>query len=317
MSSRAKLLRKKLKEQKESSKPKDEPKKEEQNNSINNQSQTSASKAPLKPSGLNNSNQNNPPVKKEEKKKEEEIDPLNFFNVEHNEVKTTTGDKELNELLGLIEEDDKKEAEKKNNDKKKKKKDDDDDDDDLFGSGSSSESDEGINEEQRLLNLQKAQQNLFSHKDNNRMAKLENYKPIKNKISEDLTKEAIMEKFGDDFDGAVELPELNEQKKQIMLKKMRKTINKLSSLRIQKHMDSELRHMIEDKIEDLKKIKGVNYSKIEGTVQELILSLKQPDFYFADDEDVQQITDVQEPYDIKPKTDIDFALFMKQTPKTN
>ena len=149
------------------------------------------------------------------------------------------------------------------------------------------------------------------------MAKLENYKPIKNKISEDLTKEAIMEKFGDDFDGAVELPELNEQKKQIMLKKMRKTINKLSSLRIQKHMDSELRHMIEDKIEDLKKIKGANYSKIEGKVQELILSLKQPDFYFADDEDVQQITDVQEPYDIKPKTDIDFALFMKQTPKTN
>lgn len=320
MSSRAKLLRKKLKEQKETSKPKDEPKKEEQNNSINNQSQSSASKAPLKPSELNKSNQSNTPVKKEEKKKEEEIDPLNFFNVEHNEVKTTTGDKELNELLGLIEADDKKEAEKKNNDKKKKKKDDDDDDedddDDLFGSGSSSESD-GINEEQRLLNLQKAQQNLFSHKDNNRMAKLENYKPTKNKISEDLTKEAIMEKFGDDFDGAVELPELNEQKKQIMLKKMRKTINKLSSLRIQKHMDSELRHMIEDKIEDLKKIKGVNYSKIEGTVQELILSLKQPDFYFADDEDVHQITDVQEPYDIKPKTDIDFALFMKQTPKTN
>ena len=132
-----------------------------------------------------------------------------------------------------------------------------------------------------------------------------------------MTKEVIMEKFGDDFDGAVELPELNEQKKQIMLKKMRKTINKLSSLRIQKHMDSELRHMIEDKIEDLKIIKGVNYSKIEGKVQELILSLKQPDFYFADDEDVHQITDVQEPYDIKPKTDIDFAFFMKQSPKTN
>ena len=46
---------------------------------------------------------------------------------------------------------------------------------------------------------------------------------------------------------------------------MRKTLNKLNSLRIQKHMDSELRHMIEDKIEDLKKIKGANYSKIEGT----------------------------------------------------
>ena len=106
-----------------------------------------------------------------------------------------------------------------------------------------------------------------------------------------MTKETIMEKFGDDFDGAVELPELNEQKKQIMLKKMRKTINKLSSLRIQKHMDSELKHMIDDRIEDLKKIKGVDYAKIEGKVQELILSLKQPDFYFADDEDSISLTE--------------------------
>ena len=315
MSARAKLLRKKLKEQKELSKPKDNPKKEE--STSESQLNPSQPSGVAKPSDLFNNiktTQNTVP-----EKKEEEIDPLNFFNVEHNEVKTTTGDKELNELLGLIEEEDKKEIEKKNTNKKKKEEKDDDenDDDDLFGSGSSSESDEGMTEEQRLMNLQNAQQKLFSHKDNNLMAKLEKCKPTKNIISEDLTKEAIMEKFGDDFDGAVELPELNEQKKQIMLKKMRKTINKLSSLRIQKHMDSELRHMIEDKIEDLKKIKGVNYSKIEGTVQELILSLKQPDFYFADDEDVHQITDMQEPYDIKPKTDIDFALFMKQTPKTN
>ena len=185
-------------------------------------------------------------------------------------------------------------------------------------SNSSSDSDDGGNAaQQRLMNLKNAQQKLFAKKENRVVPTNNLFKPQKEKISEDMTKEIIMEKFGEDFDGAVELPELNEQKKQIMLKKMRKTINKLSSLRIQKHMDSELRHMIEEKIEDLKKIKGANYSKIEGTVQELILSLKQPDYYFADDEDVHQITDNQEPYDIKPKTDIDFAFFMKQTPKTN
>ena len=309
MSSRANLLRKKLREQKNASKPKDEPKKEEGNPSttITADSKTSTSKLALKPSDLNKnaSPQNVEPIKTEEKKKEEEIDPLNFFNTQHNEIKPITGDKELNELLGIIEEVDKKEVKKK-------------EESESGGSGSSSESEDGgMTEEQRLKNKQLAQQKLFSNK-NNRVTPTNNlFKPTKNKISEDMTKEVIMEKFGDDFDGAVELPELNEQKKQIMLKKMRKTINKLSSLRIQKHMDSELRHMIEDKIEDLKKIKGVNYSKIEGTVQELILSLKQPDFYFADDEDVHQITDVQEPYDIKPKTDIDFAFFMKQTPKTN
>ena len=306
MSSRAKLLRKKLKEQKEASKPKDEPKKEEENASPSPDPAAKTTKPSLKPSDLNKNaaTQNNiAPIKKEEKKKEEVIDPLNFFNTEHHEIKPITGDKELNELLGIIEEVDKKETKKKEESES--------------GSGSSSEDDGGITEEQRLMNKKLAQQKLFNNKDNRVTPTNNLFKPTKNKISEDMTKEVIMEKFGDDFDVAVELPELNEQKKQIMLKKMRKTINKLSSLRIQKHMDSELRHMIEDKIEDLKKIKGVNYSKIEGTVQELILSLKQPDFYFADDEDVHQITDVQEPYDIKPKTDIDFAFFMKQTPKTN
>ena len=310
MSSRAKALRKKLKEQKDASKPKEESKKEGENPAAGTaatNTTTSPPKPVFKPSDLfKNNTQQNAPVKKEEKKKEEEIDPLNFFNTQHNEIKPITGDKELNELLGIIEEVDKKDVKKK------------EEADSGEGSGSSSESEDGgMTEEQRLKNKQLAQQKLFSNRDNRVTPTNNLFKPTKNKISEDMTKEVIMEKFGDDFDGAVELPELNEQKKQIMLKKMRKTINKLSSLRIQKHMDSELRHMIEDKIEDLKKIKGVNYSKIEGTVQELILSLKQPDFYFADDEDVHQITDVQEPYDIKPKTDIDFAFFMKQTPKTN
>ena len=309
MSSRANLLRKKLREKKENSKTKDLSKKDE-NSSVDNSnapdSQTKASPAPFKPSDLNKSKafcQRKEP----EKKKVEEIDPLNFFNVEHNEI---GGNKELNELLDIIEVVDNKGENKKEETKKEKESEE--------GSGSSSESDDGgITEEQRLLNKKLAQEKLFKKKENRVLPTNNLFKPTKNKISENMTKEVIMEKFGDDFDGAVELPELNEQKKQIMLKKMRKTINKLSSLRIQKHMDSELRHMIEDKIEDLKKIKGANYSKIEGKVQELILSLKQPDFYFADDEDVHQITDVQEPYDIKPKTDIDFAFFMKQVPKTN
>ena len=298
MSSKAKLLRKKLKEQKEAkeaAKPKEEPKKEGEN-----PAEATGVKPPISIKSLT---QNQPP--KKEEKKEELIDPLNFFNQEHHEIKPLTGDKELNALLGIIEEDDKKVEEKKKEDKNEEE------------SGSSSESDDdGITEEQRLINKKLAQQKLFSNREN-RVSPTNNLFKPKPIISENMTKETIMEKFGDDFDGAVELPELNEQKKQIMLKKMRKTINKLSSLRIQKHMDSELKHMIDDRIEDLKKIKGVDYAKIEGKVQELILSLKQPDFYFADDEDVHQITDVQEPYDIKPKTDIDFAFFMKQTPKTN
>ena len=165
-------------------------------------------------------------------------------------------------------------------------------------------------EQQKLQNRLKNQQKLFSNS-NNRVNPSSLFKPKKK--PENLTKEIIMEKCGDDYDGAVELPELNEQKKQIMLKKMRKTINKMSSLRIQKHMDSELRQMIEEKIEELKKIKGANYSKIASTVEELILSLKQPDYYFGDDEDVHQISDVQEPYNIEPRKDIDFAFLMKQT----
>ena len=304
MSSKAKLLRKKLKEQKEAkeaAKPKEEPKKDGENPADANSASNPATGA-KPPISIKNLTQNQPP--KKEEKKEELIDPLNFFNQEHHEIKPLEGDKELNALLGIIEEEDKKVEEKKKEDKDEEE------------SGSSSDDDDGITEEQRLLNKKLAQQKLFSNREN-RVSPTNNLFKPKPIISENLTKETIMEKFGDDFDGAVELPELNEQKKQIMLKKMRKTINKLSSLRIQKHMDSELRHIIEDKIEDLKKIKGVNYSQIEGKVQELILSLKQPDFYFADDEDVHQITDVQEPYDIKPKKDIDFAFFMKQTPKTN
>ena len=289
--SKAKLLRQKLREKKvqkekeEETEEKIEEKPKEEEKEI---------KPQLKPSAL----------KKE--KEEKKIDPLDFFKEENKKEEPPEVNEELNELLEMIEGDDKKESEKKEIKK--------DSSDSESNSSSESESDDN-KEEQRLLNKQKAQAKLFANK-NNRVSPTNNlFKP--KKISQELTKEQIIEKFGADFDKAVELPELNEQKKQIMLKKMRKTINKMSSQRIQKHMDAELRHLIEEKIEDLKKIKGNNYKDIEGKVQELILSLKQPDFYFADDEDVQQISDVQEKIDIMPRTDIDFEFFMKQTPKIN
>jgi len=308
---KAKLLRQKLREQK-AQKDKEEGKDQESNPTEAKEEPKEAkpsSKPPLKPSALKPSalkpsETQKSPVKAEEKEKK--IDPLDFFKTDHKEEEPEEVNEELNELLDMIEGDDKKKEEET-----KKKKDESSDSD----SNSSSSSDEENKEQQRLLNKQKAQAKLFANK-NNRVSPTNNlFKP--KRISEELTKEQIIEKFGADFDKAVELPELNEQKKQIMLKKMRKTINKMSSQRIQKHMDAELRHIIEEKIEDLKKIKGANYNKIESKVQELILSLKQPDFYFADDEDVTQISDVQEKMDIKPRTDIDFEFFMKQTPKTN
>ena len=213
MSSKAKLLRKKLKEQKEAkeaAKPKEEPKKEGENPADANSTSNPATGA-KPPISIKNLTQNQPP--KKEEKKEELIDPLNFFNQEHHEIKPLTGDKELNALLGIIVEEDKKVEEKINEDKHEEE------------SGSSSESDDGITEEQRLINKKLAQQKLFSNREN-RVSPTNNLFKPKPIISENMTKETIMEKFGDDFDGAVELPELNEQKKQIMLKKMRKTIKK-------------------------------------------------------------------------------------------
>ena len=299
---KAKLLRQKLREQK-AQKDKEEGKDEEANNQEEKKEEKPASRPPLKPSALKPSEigkREESPVKNEEKEKK--IDPLDFFKTEHKDEEPEEVNEELNELLNMIEGNDNKKEEEENKKEKENSSD-----------SESSSSDEGNKEEQRLLNKQNAQAKLFANR-NNRVTPENNlFKP--KKVAEELTKEQIIEKFGADFDKAVELPELNEQKKQIMLKKMRKTINKMSSQRIQKHMDAELRHIIEEKIEDLKKIKGANYNKIENKVQELILSLKQPDFYFGDDEDVTQISDVQEKMDIKPRTDIDFEFFMKQTPK--
>ena len=303
MSARARLLRKRLKEQKEANEP---PKPKEPEIKEEKEDESKKSLGVVDSNNTNkkndNKNKNEAAKKAEEKKKLEDIDPLNFFNQEREEIKPINpNEQSINALLGIVD-DTKKETEKE------KEKEEEEDSD-------SSDDDDTTNvEQQRLQNRLKNQQKLFSNA-NNRVNPSNLFKPKKK--PENLTKEIIMEKFGDDFDGAVELPELNEQKKQIMLKKMRKTINKMSSLRIQKHMDSELRQMIEEKIEELKKLKGVNYSKIASTVEELILSLKQPDYYFGDDEDVHQITDVQEPYNVEPRKDIDFAFLMKQTDTSN
>ena len=307
--SKAKLLRQKLREQKiqkekeeEKEKPPEEKPEEEKPKTKPPLKPSALKPSALKPSALNQEEEKPVIQKKPEEKK---IDPLEFFNMSQKKEDPPEANEELNALLNMIEGDDKKEEEKKKKDESDSKS----------NSNSSSDSDNDNAEQQRLLNKQQAQAKLFANRNNRVSPVNEIFKP--KKISEEVTKEQIIEKFGADFDKAVELPELNEQKKQIMLKKMRKTINKMSSQRIQKHMDAEFRHIIEEKIENLKKIKGANYSKIEAKVQELILSLKQPDFYFADDEDVTQISDVQEKMDIKPRTDIDFEFYMKQTPKTN
>ena len=232
---KARQLRKKLHEQKvqqEKEEKKENPPEEKKEE----EKEKPKSKPPLKPSALKQT-ENPVSPKKEEPKEEKKIDPLDFFNQEHpKEKEPEEVNEELNELLNMIEGDDKKEKEEEN-----KKKDNSSDSD----SNSSSESDEENNAEQRLINKQKAQAKLFANK-NNRVSPTNNLFKQK-KISEEITKEQILEKYGADFDKVVELPELNEQKKQIMLKKLRNTINKMSSQRIQKHMDAELRQQIEEK----------------------------------------------------------------------
>ena len=84
-------------------------------------------------------------------------------------------------------------------------------------SSSSSDDDLEKNEMQRLINMKNAQQNLFKK---NKTTPKETVCPINKKQSE-LTPEDILKKLFLDFDKTSELLELNEKKKQIMLKKMR------------------------------------------------------------------------------------------------
>ena len=132
----------------------------------------------------------------------------------------------------------------------------------------------------------------------------------------ELTKADILEKLFLDFDKTSELLELNEKKKQIMLKKMRRTLHRLSNLRPRNLNpdEEEKSHLIRKKIEELQNLSGDNYDKIKGNVEKIVLNLKLPDYYFEDDDDVERISDKDQKADLNIKTilDVDFVSFMRQ-----
>ena len=179
-------------------------------------------------------------------------------------------------------------------------------------SSSSNEEEFEKDQMQRLINIKNAQQNLFKK---NKTAPKETISPS-NKNQIELTKEDILQKLFLDFDNTSELLELNEKKKQIMLKKMRKTIRRLSNLRLRNvnPEEDEKRNLINKKIEELKKITGDNYKNIKQNVDKIILDLRIPDYYFCDDEDVEIISErtINIKSNIKPNFDIDFSSFIRQ-----
>ena len=181
-------------------------------------------------------------------------------------------------------------------------------------SSSSSDSDDDSlqdGEQQRLMNIKFAQEKLFQK--NNKIPK-DNIFNTKKKESL-LNTEELLQKLFLDFDKTSELLELNEKKKQIMLKKMRRTLRRLSNLRIRNvnPQEEEKRNLINKKIEELKRLTGKYYEKNKKNVEILVLELKLPDFYFADDDDVKIIYEKKKisDNDIKPIMDIDFSSFMK------
>ena len=93
---------------------------------------------------------------------------------------------------------------------------------------SSSDDDFEQREEQRLMNIKIAQDNLFKKI---KIIPKKSFISSKKKKSE-LTSDDILQKLFLDLDKTNELLELNEKKKQIMLKKMRKTLHRLSNLRL-------------------------------------------------------------------------------------
>ena len=179
-------------------------------------------------------------------------------------------------------------------------------------SSSSNEEEFEKDQMQRLINIKNAQQNLFKK---NKTAPKETISPS-NKNQIELTKEDILQKLFLDFDNTSELLELNEKKKQIMLKKMRKTLRRLSNLRLRNvnPEEDEKRNLINKKIEELKKITGDNYKNIKQNVDKIILDLRMPDYYFCDDEDVEIISErtINIKSNIKPIFDIDFSSFIRQ-----
>lgn len=181
-----------------------------------------------------------------------------------------------------------------------------------WDSSSHSDDDFEKNEMQRLINIKNAQQNLFKKN----KTTLKETVSKNNKKQGELTQEDILQKLFLDFDKTSELLELNEKKKQIMLKKMRKTLHRLSNLRLRTVNQEEeaKRNLINKKIEELKKITGDNYNSIKPKVDEIIFNLRMPDYYFGEDEDVEIISekDINIKNNIKPILDIDFSFFKRQ-----
>ena len=184
--------------------------------------------------------------------------------------------------------------------------------DSIFTSSSSDEDDFNKKEEERLKNLKFAQQNLF--KKANIIPK-ENFFAAKKK-EPDLTKEEVLQNLFLDFDTTSELLELDEKKKQIMLKKMRRTLHRISNLRPKNTNpeEEEKRNLIKKKIEELKTMTGNDYDKIKEDVEKIVLNIKLPDFYFDDDEDVERIYDKEQKVDLdfKPILERDFISLMRQ-----
>lgn len=175
---------------------------------------------------------------------------------------------------------------------------------------SSSDDDFEQREEQRLMNIKIAQDNLFK-----KIKIIPSFISSKKKKSE-LTSDDILQKLFLDLDKTNELLELNEKKKRFMLNKMRRTLHRLSNLRFRNvnPEEEEKRHLIKKKIEELKSLSGDNYYKIKENVEKITSELKMPDFYFADDEDVEIISDKQETDNTNVKfiSDDDFSGFMLQ-----
>ena len=185
--------------------------------------------------------------------------------------------------------------------------------DSLFSSSSSDDDDDfSKKEEERLKNLKFAQQNLFKKAN---IIPQKNFLAAKKKDPE-LTKEELLQNLFLNFDETSELLELDDRKKQIMLKKMRRTLHRLSNLKPKNinPEEEEKRNLIRKKIEDLKNMTGNDYEKIKDDVEKIVLNLKLPDFYFDDDDDVERISDKEQnvELDFKPILEADFISFMRQ-----
>ena len=188
---------------------------------------------------------------------------------------------------------------------------------DSDSSSSSSDDDFDNREAQRLMNTKFAQENLFKKANkfpNNNNNNINNLFSPKKK-EPDFTKEEVLEKLILDLDKDTNLKELDDKKKQIMLKKMRKTLHRISNLMLKSidPIEDETKNLINKKIEELKNLAGNDYDKIKENVDKIVSNLKMPDFYFNDDDDVERISDDEQKGDlcIKHIENFDFISYFR------